>query len=62
VVKLSKLRAAATSGSSPQAGDTGLGNETELRKSFAYPWEVKAETISNTSRSSKLFRVASPKH
>jgi hypothetical protein len=36
VVKLSEMGTAATSGSS-QAGDTGFGNETELRKSFPHP-------------------------
>jgi hypothetical protein len=41
VVKLSEMGTAATSGSS-QAGGTGLGNETELRKSVSYPWEVKS--------------------
>jgi hypothetical protein len=49
VVKLRKLRAAATSGSSSQPGYKGLGNGMELRKSFAYWWEGKTKTISNTS-------------
>jgi hypothetical protein len=55
VVKLSKMRAAATSGSSSQAGDKGLGNETEPRKCFAHLGEVKAETVSNTSCRSRFF-------
>jgi hypothetical protein len=41
VVKLSKKGTAATSGSSSQAGNSGPGNEAELRESVPDRWEVK---------------------